>query len=103
MLVSDREMRRLNRRWRRQDRTTDVLAFVQPGPAENLLGDVVLSLPAARRQAREAGHSLQQELTILLIHGVLHLQGYDHQGSGPEARRMRRQEAMLWKALQERS
>ena len=100
-LVADREMRRLNRLWRRKDRTTDVLAFVQEGPARNLLGDVVISLPAARRQARERGHSLKDELAVLLIHGILHLRGYDHEPGGQKARRMHRQEAALLSLIRE--
>ena len=100
-LVSDPEMRRLNARWRKQDRTTDVLAFAQEGPARGLLGDVVISIPTARRQARERGHSLPDELRVLLIHGVLHLLGYDHERGGIAARRMRRQEAHLLKQIQE--
>ena len=100
-LVSDPEMRKLNRRWRNQDRPTDVLAFAQEGPAPDLLGDVVISLPAARRQARERGHALEEELRTLLIHGVLHLLGHDHERGGAPARRMRQQEADLRKSLRE--
>lgn len=101
ILLSDPAMRKLNRRWRKQDRTTDVLAFAQEGPAPDLLGNVVLSLPTARRQARERGHSLGDELRILLVHGVLHLRGYDHEPGGAAARRMRRKEAALLKKIQE--
>ena len=57
-----------------------------------LLGDVVISVPTARRQAREAGHSLDEEVAALLIHGVLHLCGYDHERSEKEAKRMERRE-----------
>lgn len=102
VIVSDREMRRLNRAWRGRDRTTDVLAFAQEGPAPNLLGDVVISLPTARRQARAAGHPLQTELAILLIHGLLHLLGWDHESGGPRAKAMRRQESRLLRRLQEK-
>ena len=93
-LVDDAEMQRLNRDWRGKDRTTDVLAFAlregeatgtqQPG----LLGDVVISVPTAARQAADRGHSLEHELTELLVHGILHLLGYDHERSPAEARRM---------------
>ena len=65
------------------------------------LGDVVISLPAARRQARERGHALEEELRTLLIHGVLHLLGHDHERGGAPARRMRQQEADLRKSLRE--
>ncbi len=94
-LVGDTRMRRLNRTYRNQDRTTDVLAFAyreaQTGVSP-LLGDVVISVPAARRQAKARSHSLDEEVLRLLIHGVLHLVGYDHERSKWQARRMRRKE-----------
>ena len=99
LLVGDRSMRRLNRLYRRTDRTTDVLAFpmrkhsARRAPA--LLGDVVISLPQAARQAAQAGHALERELTVLVIHGLLHLLGYDHERSAREARRMSRREATV--------
>jgi probable rRNA maturation factor len=83
-LVGDVEMRRLNRRWRRQDRTTDVLSF-QEGPLTPagkgmlpFLGDVIISPVQVRRQALEAGMSWRSEFNLMLIHGTLHLLGYDH-------------------------
>ena len=98
-LVGDRRMRALNFRYRQQDRTTDVLAFAMresEGPFSSpLLGDVVISVPTARRQARAAGHSLNHELAVLLVHGVLHLCGYDHEGSEKEAKRMQRRERAI--------
>jgi rRNA maturation RNase YbeY len=91
-LVGDDEMRRLNASYRGKDRTTDVLAFSQqegPGaPTSPLLGDVVVSIPAAERQARERRHTLERELAELLVHGILHLLGYDHERSSADARRM---------------
>lgn len=79
-LTSDREMRRLNRTFRGKDAPTDVLSF-PGGTTEDgaHLGDVVVSVPTARRQAREAGHPAVRELEILLIHGVLHCMGHDHE------------------------
>lgn len=76
----DRRIRTLNRRYRRQDRATDVLAFPAPasGPG-GLLGDIVISLPYAARQARRRGEPLAAELDRLLLHGYLHLLGYDHE------------------------
>ena len=68
-LVSDRRMRRLNRDWRGKDRATDVLSFPQDGAS---IGDVVISLDTARRQAREGSWSLAAELRRLLAHGLLH-------------------------------
>jgi len=99
LLVSDREMRVLNRRYRGRDRATDVLAFAQregPGGApDGLLGDVVISVDSARRQAAEGGRPLLREGERLLIHGVLHLLGYEHERSAAEAQRMQRRERAL--------
>jgi rRNA maturation RNase YbeY len=100
--IGDRRMRRLNAQYRGRDMTTDVLAFAMreaPGPRSTLLGDVVISVPRAARQAAEQGHALQQELAVLLIHGILHLLGYDHERGTPEARRMRRKECALLLAI----
>ncbi|MBH0207080.1 MAG: rRNA maturation RNase YbeY [Nitrospira sp.] len=103
-LIGDRRMRRLNRDYRQRDRTTDVLAFstreavVPKGLScpTSLLGDVVISLPTAIRQARAGGRSVDEELAILLVHGVLHLCGYDHERNAHEAERMsRREQAVL--------
>lgn len=74
--VADAEMRRLNRKWRGKDRTTDVLSF-EGGMGD--LGDIVISVPQARKQAREAGRSERAETAMLLVHGTLHLLGYDHE------------------------
>jgi len=92
MLVSDREMRALNRRWRGHDRPTDVLSFPQDAGQGALLGDVVISVDTARRQAAERRTTLGREGERLLIHGLLHLLGYDHERSAAEARRMARKE-----------
>lgn len=101
-LVRDDEMHRLNRDYRGKDRTTDVLAFaLREGEATgtqepSLLGDVVISVPTAERQARERGLATERELTELLLHGILHLLGYDHERSPAEARRMfAKQRALL--------
>ena len=103
VLVADREMRALNRRYRGRDRATDVLSFAQregPGGApDGLLGDVVISVDTARRQAAARGDSLGRESERLLIHGVLHLVGYDHERSAAEARRMQRRERRLARVL----
>jgi rRNA maturation RNase YbeY len=102
-LIGDARIRRLNREYRQQDRATDVLAFpireaVAPQvrtPTTNLLGDVVISIPTAFRQAREAGRSIDEELATLLVHGVLHLCGYDHERSPREAVRMSQREQQV--------
>jgi rRNA maturation RNase YbeY len=107
LFVGDRRMRGLNRRYRGNDCTTDVLAFsmrnarsphasrLTPG----LLGDVVIAVPTAIRQAKQGKRSLDEELTVLLVHGILHLCGYDHERSKNEARRMRRRERMILRLL----
>lgn len=104
-LVSDPVMRGLNREWRGVDRSTDVLAFSQtegPGGApDGLLGDVVISVDTARRQAAERAAPLGAELDRLLVHGVLHLLGYDHERSPVEARRMQRRERLLARRIAE--
>jgi rRNA maturation RNase YbeY len=97
-LVGDRRMRRLNGHYRGKDSSTDVLAFSireAPGPVSSLIGDVVISIPAVSRQARAHGHSADKEFAILLIHGILHLCGYDHERGKKEAERMARRERML--------
>jgi rRNA maturation RNase YbeY len=104
LFVGDRAMRTLNRSWRSKDTTTDVLSFplregrflhIQP----DMLGDIVISVPVAARQANEAGHSLAIELERLLVHGLVHLLGYDHERGPREARSMKRMERRLLKRL----
>lgn len=101
-LVGDRRMRRLNHRYRHQDAPTDVLAFSAreaPGPPSGLLGDVVISLHTAARQAKAQGHSLDREIVALLVHGIAHLCGYDHERGLREARRMKRKERAVLRVL----
>jgi probable rRNA maturation factor len=99
LLVSDAEMRRLNRDWRGRDRPTDVLSFAQRegagGAPDGLLGDVVISVDTARRQARSGRRPLGREAERLLVHGLLHLLGYDHERSAREAAQMKRKEREL--------
>jgi len=88
LLTLDSEVRRLNRRFRGKDSPTDVLSFpdgaiAEPG-ARPRIGDIAISVPAARRNARRHGHSLRKEISHLLIHGLLHLLGYDHEVDGGE-------------------
>ena len=100
--IGDTRMRRLNRTYRKQNRTTDVLAFAyreaRLGPCP-LLGDVVISMPEAGRQAAASKYSLDEAVLRLLIHGVLHVVGYDHERGERQARLMRRKEAELLAAL----
>lgn len=89
-LVGDEEMRGLNRDYRDKDRPTDVLAFPmdESGETGRMLGDVVISLDTAVRQARESGVAPADEVRTLLVHGFLHLLGYDHERGPAEARKM---------------
>ena len=82
LFCGDRKMRSLNRRYRRKDRPTDVLAF--PAEADGLLGDIVISLPYASRQAKRRGEPASREIDRLLLHGLLHLLGYDHETDAGE-------------------
>ena len=77
LFCGDRRMRSLNRLWRKKDRPTDVLSF--PSGEAGFLGDLVIDVTYAARQARARGHSLSRELQILLAHGLLHLLGHDHE------------------------
>jgi len=99
-VVSDRAIRALNRRYLGRDRATDVLAFPQDardGPGK-LLGDVVVSAERAAAQAPRYGQTVEGELEVLVIHGVLHLLGYDD--TPPRARlRMRRRQRAILSAL----
>lgn len=109
-LVDDAQMRALNRRYRRLGRTTDVLAFGQGEPASLpadgppgiappvVLGDVVLSVETAVRRAGRSAHRLHEELARYLIHGILHVLGWDHHAAA-DRRLMRRQERLVRKAV----
>lgn len=104
VLLSDRAIRRLNARYLGRPGPTDVLAFSQregvaPGPENRLLGDVVIGVETALRQASERRAPLNAELDLLLVHGVLHLVGYDHVGSQSERLRMRRAESRMLGSL----
>jgi probable rRNA maturation factor len=105
VLTGDAEVRKLNRRYRGKDRTTDVLSFamqegnkipsVPCGPM--VLGDVVISVPKTRQQAMETGRPFKGELAGLLVHGILHLLGYDHGTKAREKRMFALQEKLLKK------
>lgn len=83
LFVDDDTIAELNASYRKKNKPTDVLAFPAevPHSAVPVLGDIVISVPTARRQARELGHTLRHEVAFLLIHGMLHLLGYDHHKS----------------------
>ncbi len=80
LLTTDAAIRRLNRQFRGKDKATDVLSFPADGiGAEKIAGDLAISVPTALKQAIEQGHPLATEIKILILHGLLHLAGYDHE------------------------
>ncbi len=91
LFTTDAEIRRLNRQFRGLNKATDVLSFPAGGPAaDGMAGDLAISVPIARRQGAEHGHALGVELKVLMLHGLLHLAGYDHESdTGQMARRER--------------
>ena len=100
--ASDRELRRVNRDYRGKDKPTDVLSF-PGGPPEETdeedgrhLGDILISVPTARRQAAERGHAPEQEIRTLLLHGLLHCLGYDHETDQGEMERLERRLRRTW-------
>jgi len=94
LITGDTELRRLNRDFRGKDYATDVLSF--PAAETGFLGDIAISLGRARAQAREFGHPVEQEVQILMLHGVLHLLGHDHEtDSGAMARAEKRWRSKL--------
>ena len=106
LITGDAELRRLNRDFRGKDYPTDVLSFPamvgqasacqRPLAGASFLGDLAISLGRARAQAREFGHAIEQEIQILMLHGVLHLMGHDHEtDSGAMARAEKRWRAKL--------
>jgi rRNA maturation RNase YbeY len=104
LLCDDRVMRRLNREHRRIDRPTDVLAFpMREGKVmvsvQDTLGDIAISWPTTKRQARSHGWSPDLELCLLLAHGVLHLLGFDHATRRDERRMMARTHMLMAAAL----
>ncbi len=103
LYTDDGFIRELNGQYRGEDSATDVLSFPMMSPEEmdiasgfpEVLGDIVISLDTAERQAKERGVSLREEVGLLLIHGCLHLLGYDHDDPGEEAIMWRKQETAL--------
>lgn len=99
LITDDAEVRDLNLRFLGHDEPTDVLSFpdaaddfIEGGEEQPHLGDIAISLPTAERQAAAIGHSLDAELSHLLVHGILHICGYDHVAGGEEEARMRARE-----------
>ena len=104
LLADDAELQRLNRQFLDRDYPTDVLSFPSPGP-DGFLGEIAISIDRAGEQARERGHSLEDEVGILLLHGALHLLGMDHEkdrGRMARAERRHRRDLGLPAGLIER-
>jgi len=104
LLCDDATIHALNRDYRKKDKPTDVLAFaMREGDyaelAGDMLGDVIISLDTAARQARDKKHPLERELTMLLAHGLLHLLGYDHATRVEERRMTARTDALIAAAI----
>ncbi|MEW5784666.1 MAG: rRNA maturation RNase YbeY [Bacillota bacterium] len=104
ILADNDYLRNLNCTYRGQDQPTDVLAFALADPEElngaageqeQMLGDVYISIDRAAEQAREAGHSLDQEILLLAVHGLLHLLGYDHADPAEQAVMQEKEAAIL--------
>lgn len=93
IFINDERMHEINKEYRGIDRTTDVISFALndngafPGPV-NILGDIYVSIPKMKEQAKEYGHSEKRELSFLVIHGLLHLLGYDHTKGEKEEKEM---------------
>ena len=96
LLTGDSAVRALNRKYRHKDKATDVLSFSATETAEGVAGDLVISLETAFLQAKERGHTLEMEIKVLLLHGLLHLAGYDHEADNGT---MHRKEARLRREL----
>ena len=104
LLSDDKNIRTLNKQYRGIDQTTDVLSFSQSKkeetePSSHLMGDVVISTVTAKRQASEHGLTLEEEIVLLLIHGTLHLLGFDHERSGEEAYQMKKKTHELFSRI----
>ncbi len=107
LIVDDEQIREINRDWLQRDRPTNVISFsmregeggqIQPG----LLGDVIISAETAARDAADAGAAYADELHFLLLHGILHLLGYDHErGTEAEALRMEEKERAIFSLIKE--
>lgn len=92
-LLSSSEIKKLNKIYRHKNKVTDVLSFNLED--ENILGEIVICLEQTKKQAREKNKSIKSELKLLLLHGTLHLLGYDHEKGASEATRQEKEEQLL--------
>jgi len=95
-ITTSRELHRMNRQYRNVDRPTDILSFELPSKQARMAGDLAISAEIAAANAAELGHSTETELKILILHGLLHLAGYDHESDSGE---MQAREAELRQRL----
>ncbi len=99
ILTDDEQLHHLNRQFRQVDAPTDVLSFpaheIDPESGRLYLGDVIISVPRAQAQAQQGGHAVQDELLLLVVHGVLHLLGHDHAAAEEKDRMWAAQRAAL--------
>ncbi len=106
LLAGDKKMLQLNSSYRGKKKSTDVLSFeagipVKAKDAVKVLGDVAVNVPVAESRARRNGTGVYEEIYRLLIHGILHLYGYEHEASAYRARKMRKKEEEIFSALKE--
>ncbi|MDQ5983719.1 MAG: Endoribonuclease YbeY [Eubacteriales bacterium SKADARSKE-1] len=106
--VNNDEIKELNKKYRKKDMPTDVLSFqtmekgkypIEPDTGVQLIGDVVISIEKACEQAKKYGHTLQQEVSFLTTHSVLHLLGYEHENVGVDRIKMREKEEVIMREL----
>jgi probable rRNA maturation factor len=101
-LIDNKSIREFNNQYRGIDMETDVLSFtgyeINPENGHRMLGDILISIPMAQKQAADLDHSLEDEIKVLMIHGILHLLGYDHEKKSEEEQMFTLQ-AMLFKAV----
>ncbi len=107
LLVDDAQIRQLNRQYLHKDRSTNILAFpMRKGEFSTLhpqlLGDLVISVETAERQSKQFGLNPMETTTLLMIHGILHLLGYEHEGSRKGAHEMALKQKELFKKVMER-
>lgn len=103
-ICNDREIQQLNKTYRGIDRATDVLSFplpfVDPQSDEEYLGDIIISFPTAKKQAKEHKQTIEDELTFLFLHGLLHLLGYDHEDAAEEKAMFALQDTLFAKVIE---
>ena len=106
LFTDDKHISELNKKYLKRDGPTNVISFPLSGTEEEqlgipILGDIVVSVDTAKREAKETGEQLEHVICRLVIHGILHLLGHDHEASEQEAKRMQKEEARLLSIIEE--